>query len=87
MSVMSWVLLLFLLVISAWSVVYYKHLSRKMFADIQNLEREIEGYQIEWGKLQLELETWAEHSRIEKLAREQLNMVIPKRTDTRYIRP
>lgn len=87
MPVIGWVLLLFCLVASALSLVHSKHLTRKVFTDIQNLERTIEGHQIEWGQLQLELETWAAYSRVEAIARQQLKMVMPNRADTRYIRP
>jgi len=87
MPVVSWVILLFALVGSALAVVYSKHESRKVFADIQRLERKIDDYQVEWGQLQLELETWAEHGRVERKARQELNMVVPDRKDTRYVRP
>ena len=30
--------------------------------------------QIEWGRFQLEQSTWATHWRVEKIAREKLNM-------------
>ena len=32
---------------------------------------------IEYGQLQLELSTWANHPRIEKIARDRLHMVTP----------
>jgi cell division protein FtsL len=32
---------------------------------------------VEWGQLQLEQSTWANHSRVEKIAREKLQMKTP----------
>ena len=32
---------------------------------------------VEWGQLQLEQSTWATHSRIDPIAREQLGMAVP----------
>jgi cell division protein FtsL len=87
MSVITWFALLLLLVGSALAVVYSKHQSRKVFADIQTLERKMDDYQVEWGQLQLELETWAEHGRVERKAKQQLKMGVPNREDTRYVRP
>ena len=87
MSVISCMLLLLFLVSSALGVVSSKHQSRKVFANIQTLERKIDDYQVEWGQLQLELETWAEHGRVERKAKQQLKMVVPNREDTRYVRP
>lgn len=63
--------------LSAVSVVYHKHLSRKLFVELQRLERERDAMQVEWGKLQLEESTWATHDRIQRIAVGQLEMHIP----------
>lgn len=75
----SMVVLLAVLVISALAVVYSKYRSRMLFAEIQRIEQELEAYNVEYGQLQLEQNTWAEHSRIEKLARGKLGMTMPPR--------
>jgi cell division protein FtsL len=80
-------LLLLLVVFSALAVVYSKYRSRMLFAEIQRLEQELEGYDVELGQLQLEQNTWAEHSRIEKLARNKLGMVLPQRNLIIYLKP
>ena len=55
-------------------VVYSKHSMRKGFIELQNLQNTFDALQIEWGQLQLEQSAWATHGRVEKLAREKLNM-------------
>ena len=83
----SLVVLLALVVASALGVVYTKYRSRMLFAEVQRLEQELEGYELELGQLQLERNTWAEHGRIERLARNRLGMVLPLRESIIYIKP
>lgn len=59
---------------SALGVVYTQHRSRLLFIELQRLEREHAALNTEWGRLQLERSTWATRARIERLARERLNM-------------
>jgi cell division protein FtsL len=80
-------LLLSVVLLSALAVVYTKYRSRMLFAEVQRLEQELEAYDVEWGQLQLEQNTWAEHSRIERLARVRLGMVLPQRASILYIKP
>lgn len=54
-----------------------KHQSRQLFAELEALKREEARLQIDWGRLQLEQSTWATHARIEALAGEQLELVVP----------
>ena len=42
---------------------------------------------IEWGQLQLEQSTWATHGRVERVARDELRMIIPQATDLRIVQP
>lgn len=69
--------LLCLLVVSALAVIYSSHLARQLFSEHQRLEREGLVLQEDWGRLLLERSTWSSHDRIQRLAREQLNMVVP----------
>lgn len=55
-------------------IVYTKHSTRKSFIELQNMQSSFDELQVEWGRLQLEQSAWATHGRIEKLAREKLNM-------------
>jgi cell division protein FtsL len=70
-------LLTILLISSAVGVVYARHESRKLFVSLQQFERERDDLNIEWGRLQLEQGAWSSHGRIERLAREKLEMRMP----------
>lgn len=63
---------------SSIAVIEARHESRKLFVQLQLAERQRDHMNEEWGRLQLEQATWATHSRIERLAREKLDMVVPK---------
>ncbi len=80
-------LLIAVVVFSALAVVYTKYRIRMVFAEIQRLEQVLVAIDEEWGRLQLEQNTWAEHSRIETLARDRLGMVLPARESIIYLRP
>jgi len=67
-------LLLVLVVFSALAVVYSKHQSRKLFVELSSLQKTRDAMEVEWGQLQLEQSTWATSGRIEKLARQRLQM-------------
>ncbi len=62
---------------SALGVVYAKHTSRKLFVELQTLEKIRDEMEVEWGQLQLEQSTWGTHARVEGIARERLEMVMP----------
>jgi cell division protein FtsL len=62
---------------SATGVIVSKHESRKRFVALQRLEQARDAMNVEWGQLQLEQGAWATHSRVERLAREKLHMVMP----------
>lgn len=66
-----------LVLISAVAVVWAKHESRKRFVQLQNLQEQQAQMDVEFGQLQLEQSTWATHGRIERLARQKLNMHTP----------
>ncbi len=66
---------------SAVAVAYSKFQTRMFFVQLENLRKQRDNLDIEWGQLRLEQSTWATHGRIEKLAHEQLNMVIPENSE------
>ncbi|MDH5516680.1 MAG: cell division protein FtsL [Gammaproteobacteria bacterium] len=81
-------LALFVLVMaSAISVVYSKHLNRKLFVELQQLNKNIDMLNIEWGRLQLEEGAWADHGRLEKIARTELDMLMPNVNSVVYLKP
>jgi cell division protein FtsL len=53
------------------------HRSRQLFIQLEELNREQDQLQIDWGRLQIEQSTWATHPRIEALARERLHLTNP----------
>ncbi len=73
--------------VTALSIVYVKHINRKIFSDTQVLQQEHEVLVSEWGKLQLELSTWGSASRVESLAREKLPMRMPNPSEILVIKP
>ena len=64
-------------VISAIALVYTKHESRKLFIEREELSAERDELNTEWGQLQIEQSTWATHSRIEKIAADELSLERP----------
>lgn len=75
------------LLLSALAAIYSKYSSRQIFIEIQQQERALDQYEVEWGQLQLELTTLAEQNRVELVAREQLKLVMPLREKIIYIKP
>lgn len=72
---------------SAIGVVYTRHEHRQFFIQSSRLERERDELDIEFGRLQLEQATWAETSRIEQVAAQQLGMKFPESADIVVIKP
>lgn len=54
-----------------------EHDARQLFIELEELNREQDRLQIDWGRLQLEQSTWSTHSRIESIARERLQLTLP----------
>lgn len=79
--------LLLVMSASALAVIYCKYNARTLFIEIQKLKNELDIYEVEWGRLQLELSTLAEQGRIESLGREQLDLVLPEREAIVYVKP
>ncbi|NOQ80459.1 MAG: cell division protein FtsL [Gammaproteobacteria bacterium] len=79
-------ILLIVTFVSAISVVYVKHYNRKLFVELQQQEKHRDDMDVEWGKLQLEQNTWATHARIERIAKEKLQMITPENKDIIYIK-
>lgn len=72
---------------SSLAVVYGKHEARLRFVDLQKLTQQRDELDIEWGQLQLEQSTWATHGRVERVARDDLRMLIPAAADLRIVKP
>jgi cell division protein FtsL len=70
---------------SAFAVIYSKHQSRKLFVELQQVRKQIDELNIEWGRLQLEQSAWSAHGRIESIARKRLGMKLPDADEVIYI--
>ena len=69
--------LLAVLVACALSLVTSRHQARKQYVELEREQAKARGYETEFGQLQLEQSTWAMPARVEKIAREQLKMILP----------
>ena len=72
---------------SALAVIYSKYRTRLLFVRIQQLERHSDDLEVQWGKLQLEQTTLASEHRVETLARKELKLTLPDRTEIVYLKP
>ena len=72
---------------TAIGLVYSKHKTRVLFVELQQLNKEVVSLNTEWGRLQLEQSAWSDHGRIERIARERLDMRIPEAEQVAFIRP
>lgn len=72
---------------SALAVIYSKYYSRLLFIDLQQQEKALDQYEVEWGQMQLELTMLAEQNRIEHVALEHLKLVMPQREKIIYLKP
>ena len=53
------------------------HHARKLFIGLEKEQQRMRALDVEWGQLQLEQSTWAGHARVEKIARDRLQMKTP----------
>jgi cell division protein FtsL len=62
---------------SSIAVVYSSHMTRQMYGSLQTLQHSQDDLDSEYEKLLLEQSAWAGYTRVDKLAREKLNMAAP----------
>ena len=86
-TTISAIVLLFVLLGSAFTVIYNKYYSRLLFIEMGKQERALEQCAVEWGQMQLELTTLADQNRVEQIAVQDLRLVMPLREKTIYIKP
>lgn len=65
------------LVWMALELVVTRHEARRLFAELEQLRGEQTRLDERWGRLLLERATWSTHGRVEKVARDELDMVTP----------
>lgn len=71
------ILLTFVFIACAASIVSSQHKARKLFVDLEKAQELARQLAVEWDQLQLEQLTWATHPRVEKIAVNRLNMRMP----------
>jgi cell division protein FtsL len=79
--------LLLAVIATAVSAAYAKHQSRKLFIELQALEQQRDGMNVEWGQLQLEQSTYTTHGKVESAARDRLGMHIPAAQQVTIVHP
>jgi len=80
-------LLLAGVVISALWWIYTLHESRSLFLQLEQLSEQHDEAMAEWSRLQIEQATFADASRVERIARDRLNMTSPERLEILVIKP
>ncbi|QKK03997.1 MAG: cell division protein FtsL [Pseudomonadota bacterium] len=78
---MRWLAALLLLaavLASAVAVIVLRHESRLLFVALQEAEQQRDAARVEWSRLQLEQAWLAEAGRVEREAREALDMRVPE---------
>ena len=78
--------LLLAVVASGIAVVWARHQDRAAFVQLSKLQAERDALNVEFGRLELERATWAGPSRIEAIARGQLDMISPPAASVEMIR-
>jgi cell division protein FtsL len=76
-----------LVLASGIAAVYAKHESRKLFVELQALTAERDRLELDWGRLELEASTQANHARVEQLARSELGMRLPDPREIQLVAP
>ncbi|WP_336367263.1 cell division protein FtsL [Marinobacter sp. C2H3] len=75
------VVLIGLLVASSIGVVVSAHENRTLFSTLSSLQAKRDQYHREWSQLLLEQSALSAHGRVEKLAAQRFDMVVPGRED------
>ena len=74
-------LLAALIVVSAFMIVYMKDVNRRLLINYQQQTAQQQQFEITRGQLLLEESTWARQSRVQRIAENDLNMVMPAGRD------
>ena len=70
-------ILLLIAVLCALGTVSSNHRARKLVTEYEREQNRMRDLDVEWGQWQLEQSTWANHARIEQIARDKLGMRVP----------
>lgn len=79
------VLLLVVALGSAFGVILVTYQTRVQFAELESLRRENQRLEEQWGRLLLEESAFSSPARVERLARDELNMREPAEEQVRWL--
>ncbi|WP_108126023.1 cell division protein FtsL [Saccharospirillum mangrovi] len=77
--------LLVLVLVSAFSVVGVTYQSRVRYAQLESMRQQGQSLEEQWGRLLLEESAFSSPARVERLAREQLKMTEPGSDQVRWL--
>jgi len=80
------ILIMVMLVCSAFYKVYVTYDTRALITKKDKLSQQQDQLRTEWANLQLEENTFAEHSRVRTIAMKQLSMIQPNKSNTVLVR-
>src|SRR5688572_19080611 len=66
---------------SAIAVVLSKHMNRSLHMELQSLQKQRDTLQVEWSRLLLEQGTLGSDVRVEQVAKDELEMMLPKQDE------
>lgn len=70
-----------IVMMQALGIIYTKQKQRILHANLQGLYAMRDKLQIEWSQLLLEQGTWEAGTRVERIARDKLDMVVPEKVN------
>jgi cell division protein FtsL len=74
-----------LLFFTALAIVYFKHSNRQLLIEVHALQTERDALNSEWTQLLLEESTLVTHSRVERIATQELHMKLPENNEIMWI--
>jgi cell division protein FtsL len=72
---------------SAAGAIYSKHRARELFLELEQLNRQRDELEIDWGRLQLEQSAWSTHAFVESVATQKLRMTTPRPAEIEVVAP
>lgn len=67
-----------LLFLTTLAIVYFKHNNRQLLIELHTMQTQRDALNSEWSQLLLEESTLVTHSRVERIATQELHMHVPK---------
>jgi len=84
---MAAVVLWFVALGSAASVIHARHRARELFVELEKLNTRRDNLEIEWGQLQLEQSAWSSPAFVEQVALTQRHMTMPAPRTIKVVQP